>query len=236
MSKLLPSTRTTAPYSQTYRLHDGTGTTIVLDGKPVEGLGWDEIRRMKDVAVTRHKYKRATILEMTEAELAAYRARTTSAPAQASPPIGGFAGEGNPSYAPNPDPQLEHYRARAVAAARPAAQAAQARHDAAKAGMPVTPIVQLPPVDEALEDDEFDSGLDDAEVEDLLGGGRKLSPEDHARAQAEADRDFPVVDAAGKALYQQQNPNPTVPWDQLDEKLKQSYRWQAIELATAPQG
>jgi hypothetical protein len=94
-------------------VHDGAGNTLELGGVRAEAMTYDEARRFKDYAVTKHRQRRASIVEMQQ------------------PPNGA-------ADAPNPDPVLERQRQAALAAARPVAAAANARVAAAQA-RPVPP-------------------------------------------------------------------------------------------------
>lgn len=104
------------------------GEVLELDGVRAEGLSYDEARRFKDYAVTKHKKRQAGIKRHDD-DWTPGAPETVDADLTAEPDS-----VTTPSSPPNPDPQLEQARQRAMAAARPVAQAAQAKHDKAKNG------------------------------------------------------------------------------------------------------
>lgn len=106
--------------SGVFCVHDGDGNILELPGLGrLEGLSRDDARKAKDVAVTRFKFRRAGIREMVDDGSVGVADDTPATVADGD--------------APNPDPVLERQRLAALAAARPIAQAAQARADAQKA-------------------------------------------------------------------------------------------------------
>lgn len=209
-----------------WRVHDGTGTTLVIDGTPLHNLTYDEARKAKDYAVTKHR-KRQAGLKRQDGPVATATV--------------GFAGEGNPSSpppdAPRTDPQLEAARQKALAAARPAAAAAQDRHarhkakaalDELSAGLPKTPIVGLDPIEG---DDDSDLGFDESDVddvEDILATGNKPKSDDAQRAKEQAEEDAKAAEAAGKALYEREHPTAHARWEHLMDRERANYRWRAL--------
>lgn len=121
-----------------YYVHDGDGNVLTIDGVRGENLTRDEARKFKDVAVVKHKYRRAGIKEHEYAE-ADEGAQVLDTPSGAQMIVdGSFVPADAP---PNPDPYVEQARQKAVAAARPVAVAAQQRHEAKK----VTPAAPPKP-------------------------------------------------------------------------------------------
>lgn len=101
-----------------YRVEDGDGALITLNdqGATATGLSYKDAMRLKSYAVSRLKMRRATVVE------------DTGAPAA------------------DADPELARLRQLATDAARPAAQAAQARVDQRSRLRAVPPAIQTPPV------------------------------------------------------------------------------------------
>lgn len=220
-------------------VHAGNGETVIdpATGSAFEKLTYDDARRAKDYAVTKLKMRQAGVRPMPE----------DSAEAEAS--------DGSPTgdsfNKPSEDPVVEANRQKAVAAARGTAAAAQDRHEKLKAARampqvqrpgndpraPKTPIVGLDPIpgeDDDLEIDE--NAIGDIDVSDLLKGG-DLPGDDIARARAQAAEDVAKIDAAGKAHYVKkmttEGKAPNVPtWDQLNDKERAVYRWEAMNPPT----
>lgn len=219
-----------------YRVHDGSTeeVTIEIDGQKLEGLEYTDARKAKDIAVVRGKYRKATIAEMPVAlEVAGMGYDTVGR----SPGGGIFAGEGNPSDPANvADPVLASAQQAALAAARPVAAAAQARHEALRKppvveNHPKTPIVGIDPIpgddDSDLGFDE--GGIDDVAVADLLADGSKPTGDDAQRAARQAQADAENAEAAGKELFAREKPDAD--WGALSEADRQSYRWRALNEA-----
>lgn len=99
-----------------YRVHDGRGTTLVLDGSELVNLPYDQARKAKDACVTKLKCRTASVQEVV------YATPDSPAPVAADSFV--------PADKPNPDPVLERQRQAAVAAVKPVAQQAQARASA----------------------------------------------------------------------------------------------------------
>ncbi len=110
-----------------YLVHDGAGNTLELDGVRAESMSYDDARRFKDYAVTKHKQRRASIVEMQPSDVSE------------APPTS----NGSTVDVANPDPVLERQRQAALAAARPVAAAANARVAAAQS-RPVPPPPKKP--------------------------------------------------------------------------------------------
>lgn len=235
------------PAGKLYRVHDGTGETVIdpASGAAFYGLSYDDARRGKDFAVTKLKMRQAGIKELDASPMAEnYTAVFGNGFAG---PGGGGGGGGGPRDSfnkPSADPHVEALRKKAVAAAAPVAAAAQARANAKKApklaAVPKPPIVGIDPIagdeeDLAITDDD-DQDLSDADVADLLNGDGDLPSDDIARARAQAEADAAQLEADGKALYEQEcalgvtgAPAGTkvLSWEALGEDERQAYRWQA---------
>lgn len=144
--------------SGSYYVHDGDGNVLELDGRQLAGLTRDEARRMKDVAVTKHKFRRAGIRQHETSELPDFTPDLEDVPdVQPTPPNRAMPPPGVSPLdhararvvvpvpdAPSADPVLEAQRQAALAAARPAAQQAQQRHDKQKPKPGAKPVQRAP--------------------------------------------------------------------------------------------
>ncbi len=130
----------------TFCIWDSASQTIIEhNGQPFSGLSYDDARRARDFAVTRLKFRKASIRE--EAYEPAPE-ETLHDQVEALPSNGSYV-DPHPTKAviadaPNPDPELEAQRQRALAAARPVAQQAQARAATAAKTPPRPPVPQKP--------------------------------------------------------------------------------------------
>ncbi len=207
-------------------VHDGTGAVVELPGRPpLAHLTYDEARKAKDLAVTKYKMRKAGV-----------RKHLDGAPEA-------------------PDPYIVSVQRKAVAAARPAARAAQVRHEAKAAAAPKTPIVGLDPIDldPIPGSDDADLAFDDSDVEEVLAGGNRPTPDDVARARAQAESDAAYAEKAGRELFERElaaartTGAVTTPalveamdakglngisWDKLREPTRAAYRWRALNEST----
>lgn len=143
------------------------------------------------------------------------------------------------------DPELEAMRQAALDAARPVAQAAQARHDA-KAKPMVQPPHKPPPSplsDEVLEgmpdaEPPLEEQFDDGEVHDILGGvGGGPGADDAKRAAALAARDKEETLGKAQAAYRgatSKLPGIAVPWESMDDNERAAWEWYVIHGGVSP--
>lgn len=177
-----------------YRVRDGKGTD---ETKPVtvwgENLTWDEAHALKEQVVGSEKSRTARLEPMGVAPPSLVTAATP----------------------PNPDPELADVMARALAAGRGPAMAAQARVDAAQ--QPAAPIDLSAVMPDVAQIADIDLGeLGDGESADL--------PED-GDDQAELDAQLAEYEAKGKARFAIEH--PTQNWDDLTVENKAAYCFEA---------
>lgn len=207
-----------------------------------ENLSFAEATKLKETVCGRGKSRTARVEDMTVPPPDWYQPAT-------------------PAAAPE-DPQLADARRKALAAARPAAAAAQARHDnyaardrsspaaAKRVAKPVlTVLPEVPVISTELPEigDDVEDAIGDADVSDLMVGGDIPSSEDVARVKAKiATAPAPAavkappataeLTAKAREIYRAEvdRKGGGAPWEKLHPSVQNHWRIEAMNMPAAP--